>query len=74
MPLSPVPATTSTEAEGKIGQCDFRILAASEPVPNCTFFALPHVDRDTIAMVRTALLDLDAREFVTVDGEASTFQ
>lgn len=57
------------EAEGKIRQSDFRILAASEPVPNCTFFALSHVDRDTIAMVRKALLDLDAREFVTVDGE-----
>ena len=57
------------EAEGKIRQSDFRILAASEPVPNCTFFALPHVDRDTIAMVRKALLDLDAREFVTVEGE-----
>ncbi len=57
------------EAEGKIRQSDFRILAASARVPNCTFFALPHVDRDTVALVREALLDLDAREFVTVDGE-----
>jgi len=57
------------EAEGKIKKSDLRVLAASDPVPNCTFFALPHVDGETIDMIRKALLDLDSRDFSTVDGE-----
>lgn len=57
------------EAEGKIRKSDFRVLAASDPVPNCTFFALPHVDARTVEKVRKALLDLRSDQFVTVDGE-----
>lgn len=59
----------SMEAEGKIRKSDFRVLAASDPVPNCTFFALPHVDGETVDKVRKALLDLGSDEFVTVGGE-----
>jgi phosphonate transport system substrate-binding protein len=57
------------EAEGKIRKSDFRVLAASDPVPNCTFFALPHVDNETVDKVRKALLDLGLGDFATVDGE-----
>jgi phosphonate transport system substrate-binding protein len=45
------------------------VIAASPPVPNCTFFALPHVDADTAEKVREALLALSDRDFVAVNGE-----
>lgn len=57
------------EAEGKIRKSDFRVLATSEPVPNCTFFALPHVDAKTIATFKKALLELDNAARVEVNGE-----
>jgi ABC-type phosphate/phosphonate transport system substrate-binding protein len=57
------------EEEGKVRRSDFRVLAASEPVPNCTFFALPHVDANTANQVRQALLSLSGNEFVEVNGE-----
>jgi len=57
------------EAEGKVRRSDFRVIAASEPVPNCTFFALPHVDAETADQVRVALLALTNRDFVAVNGE-----
>ncbi|MBI5419437.1 MAG: phosphate/phosphite/phosphonate ABC transporter substrate-binding protein [Deltaproteobacteria bacterium] len=57
------------EAEGKVKKSDFRVIAESEPVPNCTFFALPHVDAVTAGKVREALLRLSARDFVEVEGE-----
>jgi len=57
------------EAEGKVRKSDFRVIAASEPVPNCTFFALPHVDAETADQVRKALLALTNRDFVAVNGE-----
>jgi len=57
------------EAEGKVRASDFRVVAASEPVPNCTVFALPHVDATTAGRVREALLRLSEGDFVAVDGE-----
>ena len=57
------------EAEGKVRRSDFRVIAASPPVPNCAFFALPHVDADTAEKVREALLALSDRDFVAVNGE-----
>jgi len=57
------------EAEGKVRGSDFRVIAASEPVPNCTFFALPHVDDGTAGRVREALLRLSSQDFVAVNGE-----
>ena len=57
------------EAEGKVRGSDFRVIAASEPVPNCTFFALAHVDAGTAGRVREALLALSPRDFVAVNGE-----
>jgi phosphonate transport system substrate-binding protein len=57
------------EAEGKVRKSDFRVVAASEPVPNCTFFALPHVDPTTAGKVREALLRLSPGDFVEVEGE-----
>jgi phosphonate transport system substrate-binding protein len=57
------------EAEGKVKLSDFRVLAASEPVPNCTVFALPHVDATTAGKVKEALLRLSPEDFVAVNGE-----
>ncbi len=57
------------EAEGKVRRSDFRVIAASAPVPNCTFFALPHVDTGTAESFRRALLSLSDRDFVAVNGE-----
>ncbi|MGE5663214.1 MAG: phosphate/phosphite/phosphonate ABC transporter substrate-binding protein, partial [Deltaproteobacteria bacterium] len=57
------------EAEGKVRATDFRVVAASEPVPNCTVFALPHVDATTAGRVREALLRLSEADFAAVDGE-----
>lgn len=57
------------EAEGKVRASDFRVVATSEPVPNCTFFALPHVDATTAGRVREALLRLSEGDFVAVNGE-----
>ena len=57
------------EAEGKVRKSDFRVIAASPPVPNCTFFALAHVDAETAGQVREALLALSNRDFVAVNGE-----
>lgn len=57
------------EAEGKVRASDFRVVAASEPVPNCTVFALPHVDAATAGRVREALLRLSEGDFIAVDGE-----
>ncbi len=57
------------ESEGKVRVSDFRIIAKSEPVPNCTFFALPHVDAETAGKVREALLRLSPREFAESEGE-----
>ncbi|MBI5575262.1 MAG: phosphate/phosphite/phosphonate ABC transporter substrate-binding protein [Deltaproteobacteria bacterium] len=57
------------EAEGKVGKADFRVIASSEPVPDCVFFALPHVDETTAGRVREALLRLSGQDFVEVEGE-----
>jgi phosphonate transport system substrate-binding protein len=57
------------EAEGKVRKSDFRVIVSSEPVPNCTFFALPHVDPTTAGKVREALLRLSPQDFVEVEGE-----
>ena len=57
------------EAEGKASVSDFRVIARSEPVPNCTFYALPHVDGTTAGRVREALLRLSEGDFVEVKGE-----
>ncbi len=57
------------EAEGKVRASDFRVVAASEPVPNCTVFALPHVDAATAGRVREALLRLSEGDVVAVGGE-----
>lgn len=57
------------EAEGKVRKSDFRTVAASEPVPNCTFSALPHVDPEIAGKVRDALLALSPDDFVEVEGE-----
>lgn len=57
------------EAEGKIRASDFRIVASSEPVPNCTVYALPQVDAKSAAAVREALLSLSPGDFVAVNGE-----
>ncbi len=57
------------EAEGKIRKSDFRVVASSEPVPNCTFFALPHVDNTVAGKVREALLRLSSGDFVDAEGE-----
>jgi phosphonate transport system substrate-binding protein len=57
------------EAEGKVRKSDFRVIAESEPVPNCTFFALPHVDAGTAGEVRETLLRLSNQDFVAVNGE-----
>lgn len=56
-------------AEGKVRPDDFRVLAKSEPVPNCTFFALPHVDPADAAQVKEALLRLSPSDFAEVNGE-----
>ncbi len=56
-------------AEGKIRPSDFRVLAKSEPVPNCTFFALPHVAPAEASQLREALLRLSAGDFAEVNGE-----
>ncbi len=55
--------------EGKVRLADFRVLAKSEPVPNCTFFALPHVDEATVRAVRDALLSLSPGDYGEVGGE-----
>lgn len=57
------------EAEGKVRASDFRVVAASEPVPNCTVFALPHVDPTTAGRFREALLRLSEADFAAVGGE-----
>lgn len=57
------------EAEGKVRKADFRVIAESEPVPNCAFFALPHVDETTAGKAREALLRLSTQDFVEVEGE-----
>ena len=57
------------EAEGKVRKSDFKVLAASDPVPNCTVFALPHVDPETARAVKEALLRLSPDDFVAVNGE-----
>lgn len=57
------------EAEGKVRRSDFRVIASSAAVPNCTFFALPHVDADTAERVREALLSVSTRDFAAVNGE-----
>jgi phosphonate transport system substrate-binding protein len=57
------------ETEGKVRKSDFRVVAESEPVPNCAFFALPHVDEVTAGKVREALLRLSPQDFVEVEGE-----
>lgn len=57
------------DAEGKVRKSDFRVIAASAPVPNCTFFALPHVDAGAAESFRDALLALTDRDFVAVNGE-----
>lgn len=57
------------EAEGKVRKADFRVIATSPPVPNCTFFSLPHVDAGAADAFRKALLELSDRDFVAVDGE-----
>ncbi len=57
------------EAEGKVRASDFRVVARSEPVPNCTVFALPHVDAATAGRVREALLRLSEGDVAPVNGE-----
>lgn len=57
------------EAEGKVLRSDFRVIASSEPVPNCTVFALPNVDAATAGRIREALLRLSPQDFVEVEGE-----
>ncbi len=57
------------EAEGKVRASDFRVVAASEPVPNCTVFALPHVDAATAGRIREALLRLSESDVAEVGGE-----
>jgi phosphonate transport system substrate-binding protein len=57
------------ESEGKVRRSDFRVLATSEPVPNCTVYALPHVDAATAGRVKEALLRLSPGDFVAVNGE-----
>lgn len=57
------------EAEGKVRAADFRVVASSEPVPNCTVYALPQVDGGTAEKVRGVLLSLSAKDFVEVNGE-----
>jgi phosphonate transport system substrate-binding protein len=56
-------------SEGKVRQSDFRVLAKSEAVPNCTFFALPHLDPAEAARLREALLALSSSDFAEVNGE-----
>ena len=56
-------------SEGKIRAADIRVLAKSQPVPNCTFFALPHLDPADAARLRDALLRLSAGDFAEVEGE-----
>ena len=56
-------------AEGKVRPSDFRVLAKSEPVPNCTFFALPHVDPVEAGKLKEALLRLSQGDFAEVKGE-----
>ncbi|GAB4369984.1 MAG: phosphate/phosphite/phosphonate ABC transporter substrate-binding protein [Deltaproteobacteria bacterium] len=57
------------EREGKIRAADFRVIASSEPVPNCTVYALPKVDRKAAEAFREALLSLSENDFVAVNGE-----
>lgn len=57
------------EAEGKIRASDFRVIASSEPVPDCTVYALPQVDGKSAGAVREALLSLSGKDFVAVNGE-----
>jgi len=57
------------EAEGKVRASEFRIIASSEPVPNCTVYALPAVDRKTAESFREALFSLTESDFVAVNGE-----
>lgn len=57
------------EAEGKVRLSDFRVLGASEPVPNCTVYALPHVDAVSAGRVKEALFRLSPSDFVAVNGE-----
>ncbi|RMG61457.1 MAG: phosphate/phosphite/phosphonate ABC transporter substrate-binding protein [Deltaproteobacteria bacterium] len=57
------------EREGKIDRKDFRVVASSPPVPNCTFYALPHVGDDLVESMRDALLSLKKSDTVEVNGE-----
>lgn len=57
------------EREGKVRRADFRVIASSEPVPNCTFYALPHVDDKTVEEARAALLRLSPADYAAVNGE-----
>jgi len=57
------------EAEGKVRASEFRVVASSEPVPNCTVYALPTVDRKSAEAFREALLSLSENDFVAVNGE-----
>jgi phosphonate transport system substrate-binding protein len=56
-------------SEGKVRMADFRVLAKSEPVPNCTFFALPHLDPADARALRDALLKLSPSDAADVGGE-----
>lgn len=56
-------------AEGKVRMSDFRVLAKSPPVPNCTFFALPQLDPKEANRLREALLRLSPGDFAEVKGE-----
>lgn len=57
------------EKEGKISAEDFKVIATSDPVPNCTFYALSHVDRDLALQMKKVLLSLKKDSTVAVNGE-----
>lgn len=57
------------ESQGKISAGDFKVIAESPKVPNCTFYALPHVKQSLVEEMRSVLLSLKKSDTVAVNGE-----
>ncbi len=57
------------EREGKVRADDFRVVAESPAVPNCTFYALSHVSPELAGEMKKVLLSLKKDTTVAVNGE-----
>lgn len=55
--------------EGKISRDDFKVIAAGEPIPYCTFASAQRVDDLLATALKKALLELKKDDSVEIDGE-----